>query len=97
ELPNIDIEGYESQVNFNKVKTRPSYLNAIMIQSRGRLGKTCLQYSRDPTRGPFPEYRRAPGHFEGSYGNCKWRDHGARYTVRNPEEQKETSKMAFPK
>ena len=68
----------------SKLMLRASYLNAILIQSRGRAGKTCLDCARNPNRGPFVECRRARGHFDGCCGNCKWRDHAIRCSVRNP-------------
>ena len=36
-----------------------------------------------PGLRPFPECRRAIGHFGGCCGNCKWRDHAARCSARD--------------
>ena len=83
------MEAYAGKVNPAKVKTRPSYLNAVLIQSRGRTGMTCVDCSRTPGRGPFTDCRRVQGHFDGACGNCKWRDHAARCSVRSPEEEEE--------
>src|SRR5438034_1057150 len=32
---------------------------------------------------PFPYCHRLPGHFGGAYGNCKWKDHATRCSVRD--------------
>ncbi|OJD12499.1 hypothetical protein ACJ73_09342 [Blastomyces percursus] len=34
---------------------------------------------------PFPECRRLPEHFRGACGNCKWRDHAIRCSVREDD------------
>jgi Protein of unknown function (DUF3716) len=44
-----------------------------------------------PGLRPFPEYRHIQGHFGGCCGNCKWRDHAARYTARNIESDDDSS------
>ena len=63
---------------------RPSYVNAILIQSRGRVGTgPCSACASTPMPTPFPKCRRLPGHFGGACGNCKWRDHAARCSVRD--------------
>ncbi|EEH04622.1 conserved hypothetical protein [Histoplasma capsulatum G186AR] len=50
---------------------RPSYINVILIQSRGRPEPhACLACrSAHPGLRPFPECRRLPGHFGGACGN----------------------------
>jgi Protein of unknown function (DUF3716) len=56
---------------------RPSYINALLIQSRGVVQvPACTRCQRG--RGPFPECRRVQGHFGGCCGNCKWPDAAAR-------------------
>ncbi|KAK3983776.1 hypothetical protein QBC44DRAFT_375914 [Cladorrhinum sp. PSN332] len=80
--PSIDIKAYNGRINPAKVKTRPSYLNALLIQSHGITGQTYEKCANNPTRGPFTECRRTKGHFNGYYRNCKWYDHTARYSVR---------------
>lgn len=63
---------------------RPSYVNALLIQSRGRPEvQACTACRGGPGLRPFPECRRLPGHFDGACGNCKWRDHASRCTVRD--------------
>ena len=69
--PSIDIEVFAGRVDAAKVKTRPSYLNAILIQSRGRTGMTCTSCMQNLNRGPFVDYRRVKGYFTGACRNCK--------------------------
>ena len=57
---------------------RPSYVNAVLIQSRGRTRAVRCTECRRRGLTPFPECRRLRGHFGGCCANCKWRDHGAR-------------------
>jgi hypothetical protein len=64
---------------------RDSYVNAFLIQSRGTAtdppcGACQDKMILDPDgyANPFPTCVRLPGHFGGSCGNCKWRDHAAR-------------------
>ncbi|RSL88449.1 hypothetical protein CEP52_015216 [Fusarium oligoseptatum] len=41
--------------------------------------------NKDPSSyaNPFPDCIRLPGHFSGSCGNCKWRDHAAKCSKRD--------------
>lgn len=91
----MDVEAYAGRVDAAKVKTRPSYLNGVLIQSRGHTGMTCFACSRTPGRGPFTDCRRVQGHFDGACGNCKWRDHAARCTVRCLGEESEDEQAAI--
>ena len=79
-LPGVDVEFVRGAITTAQIVShRPSYINAILIQSRGQPANPgCLQ-CRNPRIGlrPFPECRAAPGHFGGACANCKWRDHGA--------------------
>ena len=63
-------------------KTRNSYINAIMIQSRGSpLSAPCTQCFERWSRGrntPFPVCHAIAGHMGGCCGNCKWSDWGKR-------------------
>ena len=80
---------------------RPSYVNAILVQSRGappvaappRAAGGCTAYSVLGTpagdRKAFLECRHMPGHFGGGCGNCKWQDHAARCSVRDGQEEPE--------
>jgi hypothetical protein len=66
---------------------RPSYINAILIQRAGTSQTpACLQCQRRGMR-PFPECRRTPGHFSGCCGNCKWRNHALRCTIRDAQQR----------
>ncbi|KAJ5446573.1 hypothetical protein N7445_001394 [Penicillium cf. griseofulvum] len=67
---------------------RPSYVNALLIQSRGwELITECDECAdkrrRTGSPSPFPICSRAPGHFDGACGNCKFQDHGFRCSVRD--------------
>ncbi|KAL4761543.1 uncharacterized protein BDW70DRAFT_159803 [Aspergillus foveolatus] len=64
---------------------RPSYVNAILIASRGV--KTRGLCSRN-TRSVFGEHVRIPGYWNGACAGCKWKDGGARcdfYAEREPK------------
>lgn len=82
-LPAIDVEAWVGGVSERQVRTgRPSYINAILIQSRGSLNITpceaCTATLRRPVGPrPFTECRSLPGFCGGCCGNCKWRDYGA--------------------
>jgi len=60
-----------------------SYINAILIQSRGMLVPDGCTDCQERGMTLFPECRRTPGHFGECCGNCKWRDHAAHCSVRN--------------
>ena len=64
---------------------RPSYVNAILIQSRGRVVDQPCQRCRGAVPGPrpFPSCRRANGHFGGCCANCKWPDYASQCTVQD--------------
>ena len=78
-MPGRDVAFVRGRITPQQVATqRPSYVNALLIQSRGVVqARPCSECSR---RGlsPFPECAMVAGHFGGSCGNCKWRDHAAR-------------------
>jgi hypothetical protein len=85
-LPGVDVPFVRGAIQLYQLRSvRPSYIHGILIQSRGQpVAAPCAacQASRPGLR-PFPECRRLPGHFGGCCGNCKWRDHAARCTVRD--------------
>ncbi|RFU72929.1 hypothetical protein TARUN_9328 [Trichoderma arundinaceum] len=69
---------------------RDSYVNAFLIQSRGSAVQSPCEACRrqmtldpDSYAKPFPTCVRLPGHFGGSCGNCKWRDHASRCSERD--------------
>ena len=54
---------------------RPSYINALLIQSRGEpLKKPCTRCRNMDFLKPFPTCARLTGYFGGSCANCKWAD-----------------------
>ena len=79
-LPGQDVDFVRGAISGNQIVThRPSYINAILIQSRGQaLPRACNQCLGRPGLRPFPVCLRVPGHFQGCCGNCKLREHGAR-------------------
>jgi hypothetical protein len=76
-LPGSDVEFLLGRISPSQImQFRPSYINAILIQSRGGDDPYhCCGSCRERT-APFPYCRRFEGQFEGACGNCKWRDHG---------------------
>ena len=91
-LPGRDVRYRRNSITPQQIQSRrPSYINAILIQRAGVVQTPpCLQCQRRGMR-PFPECRRAPGHFGGCCGNCKWRDHAAGCTVRDGQDLEEES------
>ncbi|PYH49355.1 DUF3716 domain-containing protein [Aspergillus saccharolyticus JOP 1030-1] len=62
---------------------RPSYINALLIQSLGsRPPEACIS-CRTSQAGPFPECHHLPGAFDGACANCKWPDAGSRCSIRD--------------
>lgn len=75
---------------------RPSYINALIIQSRGiEVPEGCT----NSMQGVFVQTIRLPGYFGGCCGNCKWKDHGTRCSVRSPGEAKHVilAELDFPR
>jgi Protein of unknown function (DUF3716) len=95
-LPGQDVLFVRGSMNEHQVLShRPSYINAILIQSRGRTEvQACLACRTGPGLRPFPECRRLLGHFGGACGNCKWRDHASRCSVRDGEDAVEVILIA---
>lgn len=88
-LPGQDVEFVRGSITPNQVGShRPSYINAILIQSRGAAAQPACGAcaAARPGLRPFPECRRVAGHFGGACANCKWRDHGSRCSVRDEDE-----------
>ena len=88
-LPGINIIVRSSMVTAVRLHCRqPSYVNALLVQSRGESSATdCDSCHRELgfacDRKPFPECRHLPGHFGGVCGKCKWFDHSARCSVQD--------------
>lgn len=90
-LPGRNVIAVRGRIIPAQVQTaRPSYINALLIQSRGVFVRVpctaCARQMDSHIRGwaqPFPVCVRLYGHFGGCCGNCKWRDHGSRCSVRN--------------
>lgn len=86
QLSGSDVEFILGRITSAQIlQFRPSYLNAILIQSRGSdVVRPCDQCAHRAS--PFPYCRQLPD-FNGCCGNCKWRDHGARCSVRTNSNQ----------
>ncbi|KAH6659912.1 hypothetical protein BKA67DRAFT_641087 [Truncatella angustata] len=72
------------------VSHRPSYINFLLITSRGRVSATpCVSCRLAAALSPFgwarpsPVCVRLPGHFGGCCSNCKWKDQASRCSVRD--------------
>jgi hypothetical protein len=82
--PGVDVEFILDMIRADQIGThRPSYVNAILIQSRGIVTPAPCDHCVSDRRKPFPSCRRAAGHFGGCCANCKWRDWGSRCTFYN--------------
>ena len=79
-MPSTDVEIFRGRITEEQFSSgRLSYINAILIQSRGVLAiKPCKKCEDTPNRGPFTECRTMRDQWGGCCGNCKWRDWQAR-------------------
>ncbi|KAF1992378.1 hypothetical protein K402DRAFT_399495 [Aulographum hederae CBS 113979] len=75
----------------DKIRTRPSYVCGILIQSRGDLAfPPCNKCQNNG--GKFGECRRIAGYWKGACGSCRWKDHSAQCSlVRENEAKKDLS------
>ena len=79
------------------VSRRSSYINAIAIQPRGTTPQvpapqipaceSCAKAFNKPNGHgrAFPECIHASGHFGGACSNCKWQEHAASCSIRDPD------------
>ena len=83
-LPGVDVPFVRLHITLDQVRThQPSYINAILIQSRGVLVSAGCLNCQARGMAPFSECCRMPEHFGECCGNCKWRDHARRCSVHN--------------
>jgi hypothetical protein len=68
---------------------RVSYVNAVLIQSRGFEAKEPCARCRTTGFRPFPTCRKHPAHFGGCCGNCKWPDFGKDCTIAHHEDEED--------
>ncbi|KAI2473360.1 hypothetical protein F4781DRAFT_380096 [Annulohypoxylon bovei var. microspora] len=91
ELPGFSVIIVRGSAKARQLFTqRPSYVNALLIASRGTAVslpcEACRKQSVRASDGyskPFPVCVKVPGHFGGCCAGCKFRDHAARCTVRD--------------
>jgi len=86
--PGRDVDFVRGTISSNQVGMhRPSYINAVLIQSREQVAPVaCTQCARPNGLRPFPKCRFVPEHFGGACANCKWRDHATRCNLLEAED-----------
>ena len=79
------LTSYEAVFRVFQISThRPSYINAILIQSYGTpRAADCVQCQNRGYR-PFPVCHSLTGFWGDACGNCKWRDHAAQCSFHIP-------------
>lgn len=84
-LPGQAVAFFPGKVSAPQVDSRrASYINALLIQSRGQVQRVpCTRCRNARGRPVFPECRRVPGAFGGACGNCKWPDLAASCSVQD--------------
>lgn len=84
-LPGEDVAFIRGRISARQIQMhRLSYVNAILIQSRGRrLAVPCTRCRSGQGRLVFPECRQVPGAFGGACANCKWPDKASQCSVRD--------------
>lgn len=91
-LPGRDVQYTANTIQpYQLAAHRPSYINAILIQSRGVVSLVpCTECTRRGS-SPFLDCTKLAGHFGGSCGACKWRDHSSRCRSPSPSPSPESS------
>ena len=84
-LPGEDVQFVRGSIFASQIQQhRPSYINALLIQSRGVvLAQPCTNCRHGQGMKPFPECRHVPGAFGGACANCKWPDWASQCSVRD--------------
>lgn len=66
------------------VSGRPSYVNALLIYTRGLVSAPCgLRCHTNHSNRPFSQCVRIPGYWDGCCANCKWLDWASQCPVRD--------------
>jgi hypothetical protein len=85
--PGVDVEFILDMIRVDQIEShKPSYINAILIQSRRIVTPIPCGHYALGHRKPFPSCHRTAGHFGGCCANCKWRDWGNRCIYYNSNE-----------
>ena len=84
-IDGIDVEFNHGRIRPRQIEQhRPSYIHAILIQSRGRtLAQPCTSCRGELGSRVFPECRHVPGFFGGACANCKQPDRAIGCSVRD--------------
>ncbi|KAM5468042.1 hypothetical protein MauCBS54593_005325 [Microsporum audouinii] len=84
-LPGLHVRYVPYSIDARQILShRASYINGLLIQSRGRPEvHACTDW-------PFTECVRLPSHFGGARGNCTWRDRASHCSVRDEIQQART-------
>jgi len=81
-MPGLDVQFVQGRIFPRQIiSQRPSYINAILIQSRGIYVRRGCTECRRRGMTPFPICIQLPDYFDGCCGNCKWRDHAVRCQI----------------
>lgn len=85
-FPSYEFEVVEGSLKVSQFLThRPSYVNALLIASRGiKVPSVCTNNKK----GVFPESVRLPGWWGGCCAGCKWMDGAAKCSYGVPGEDK---------
>lgn len=91
-LPGLHVRYVPYSIDARQILShRASYINGLLVQSRGRPEVHACTDCRGRTGlRPFTECVRLPGHFGGACGNCKWRDRASHCSVRDEIQQART-------
>ncbi|OAP53992.1 hypothetical protein AYL99_11752 [Fonsecaea erecta] len=85
DMPGSDVPYVRNRIHPEQILSRRlSYINAILIQSRGVAPTQPCDSCRAGRLAPFTSCRHLPDHFGGACANCKWRDLGKRCSL-NPQ------------
>ena len=85
--PGAPVPFVRGSISTQQIKQhRPSYINALLIQSRGiALAQPCMNCRSRQAMYPFTECRHVPGAFSGACGNCKWPGHARQCSVQDEQ------------
>jgi hypothetical protein len=85
DLPGQDVPIVRGSIRGHQLAThRQSYVNALLIASRGIIVRSpCPEHCQTQRPHPFISCVRLPGFWAGCCANCKWPDHGIQCSARD--------------